>query len=68
MSTEYPASRVEHDGATFWLEQDGHGKDLVINGAKSNVLDAFTGSADGDASGRPRPPTTPRPFGRPCRG
>ena len=56
MSTEYPASRVEHEGATFWLEKGGAGKELVINGAGSDVLDAFAGSADGSAF---RAPATP---------
>jgi tagaturonate epimerase len=56
MSIEYPASRVEQDGATFWLEKSGHGKELVINGAESNVLDTFTGSADGGAFRAPAIP------------
>lgn len=56
MSTEYPPSRVEHDGATFWLEKGGDGKELVIAGADSRVLDSFEGSADGDAFRAPANP------------
>jgi hypothetical protein len=56
MSTEYPASRVEHDGATFWLEKGGDGKELVVAGADRTVLDRFAGSADGDAFRAPANP------------
>ena len=48
MSTEYAASRVSHEGATFWLQKSADGKELVIEGATAAVLDAFTGAADGD--------------------
>ena len=46
MSTEYEASRVSHEGATFWLQRSADGKELVIEGATAAVLDAFTGAAD----------------------
>ena len=48
MSTEYAASRVSHEGATYWLQQGAAGKELVIEGATAAVLDAFAGSAEGD--------------------
>lgn len=48
MSTEYAASRVSHEGATFWLQRSADGKELVVDGATAAVLDSFTGSADGD--------------------
>lgn len=48
MSTEYPASRASHEGATFWLQQGSAGKELVIEGAAAPVLDAFTGAAQGE--------------------
>ena len=48
MVHDYPASRTSHDGATFWLRRTSAGKELVIEGATSAVLDAFTGSPDGD--------------------
>ena len=48
MSTEYAASRVSHEGATFWLQKSADGKELVIEGAPAAVLDAFTGAPDGD--------------------
>lgn len=48
MSTEYAASRVSHDGATFWLQRSAAGKELVIEGATATVLDAFSGSVEGD--------------------
>ena len=56
MSTEYPASRVEHEGATFWLEKGRDGKELVIAGADAGVLDGFAGSPDGDAFRAPASP------------
>ncbi|MET0693993.1 MAG: tagaturonate epimerase family protein [Propionibacteriaceae bacterium] len=48
MSTEYAASRVSHDGATFWLHKSADRKELVIEGAAAPVLDAFSGSAQGN--------------------
>ena len=48
MSTEYKASRVSHDGATFWRQKSANGKELIIEGATAAVLDAFTGTIDGD--------------------
>lgn len=48
MSTEYAASRVSHDGATFRLQKSADGKELVIEDATATVLDAFTGSAEGN--------------------
>ncbi|WP_232547644.1 tagaturonate epimerase family protein [Propioniciclava soli] len=57
MSTAYPDSRVEHEGATFWLEKDADGtKELVIEGAEADVLETFEGSADAGAF---RAPVTP---------
>lgn len=57
MSTAYEASRVEHDGATFWLEKANDGeKTLVVEGAEADVLDTFDGAAD---SGQFRAPVTP---------
>lgn len=47
MSTEYAASRVSHEGATFWLQKNGDRKELVVEGATAAVLDAFAGTADG---------------------
>jgi len=34
MSTEYAASRVSHEGATFWLHKSADGKELIIEGAR----------------------------------
>ncbi len=48
MSHDYPASRTSHEGAVFWLRRGAAGKELVIEGAAPAVLDAFTGSSDGD--------------------
>ena len=48
MSTEYAASRVTHEGATFWLQKSADGKELVIEGATTAALNAFTGAADGN--------------------
>ena len=57
MTVEYTASRVEHEGATYWLEKKGDGtKELVISGADVDVLDTFVGTADGDTF---RAPATP---------
>lgn len=47
MATEYAASRVSHEGATFWLQKSADGKELVVEGATGDVLHAFTGSAEG---------------------
>ena len=33
MTTEYAASRVSHEGTTFWLQRSAQGKELVIEGA-----------------------------------
>jgi tagaturonate epimerase len=44
----YPASRVGHEGATFWLEREGSAKHLIIEGGTPEVLDAFHGTADQD--------------------
>ena len=48
LSIEYTASRVSHEGATFWLQKNGDRKELVVEGATDAVLDAFAGTADGD--------------------
>ena len=47
MSTEYAASRVSHDGATFWLQKNADRKELVVEGATTAALNAFAGAADG---------------------
>lgn len=44
MTTEYAASRVSHEGTTFWLQRSAHGKELVIEGAAPALLDTFTGA------------------------
>lgn len=56
MSTEYAASRIEHEGATFWLERDGDDKTLVISGGTDTLRGTFEGSADAD---RFRAPASP---------
>ena len=47
MGTQYAESRVEHEGATFWLEKTENGKQLVIEGGDAALLDTFAGAADG---------------------